>query len=873
MLIAGNNCPIKVHTYCKMCQRSFPSVWMSDETWKLSFGKFLEMFLYNRSAVSRHPQCGHAIRDHHTICFTCEGLIARFDFIPVHPYSLHIRYHLPHPVEELNCELFRRMFLFSLQGNFILDEFVRAVTMTEIEAKECVASAGKTTIVDGLTDALQLLESVKADVLALTISLNEEIDFFQKLLGVQDQLGARGSSSQRLSTGAASMVSIAEIFGADISTADIDANRFLQLLPEGRLSHVASTLTYKEIVATYPLLQRHEVFRSAVSWNASIERVQAAVEAQRLAQWEAAELERQRANNEFKELKTIEEENESALDSSGHSAVHSPAGNASPPRKASFGGSLSSSEHGKDRSDGGTVVYTNSPAPSSENGTLDGSQHGDHPGPLSTNYLPSVSTNTVPSSMALTSVPTMTSTNANTTSTSSRITKTLAKYLLGKDNQPGSVETAKHTVNISTYFPGHYHLPAGRNGEVIQVQEEALSTIIAYSLSSDEYYKKFNEYISMDASAGGGQAGNASNTSFVRSTTLTTPSGARSSATNQRSAIADSATVNNVEGKVAFAGLDDVPIDKGSPEHGAGPANLPNFMGALSSGFFSDDEDSDDEVDPVPAASNASQSIATESKGSGTVAKEKSVSEPAASSTNPLTMMTASLPWRRNRRRIFVPVSSSNTAASISITSIKEDEETDHAAKELAFDDDAASDASGAEDHAAAEAHVGRPTILQGDVGHVLSASGSLSRPENGDGGFIADGSTRSSEDFDNDPMRPAPSVEALSTEERKRLNEKQLLSQRQSHIKHRFEEVDEKQNVLCKFICQTFWATQFEALRTAYFEGIDERSDTERSHWDARMHERHLHEGFVRSLSMSANWNATGGKSGAAFSKTVDDR
>lgn len=64
----------------------------SDETWKMSFGKFLEISFYNRSARCRnHNICNHTIRDNHILMFSCENYIAKFMFIPIHPYSLNIR--------------------------------------------------------------------------------------------------------------------------------------------------------------------------------------------------------------------------------------------------------------------------------------------------------------------------------------------------------------------------------------------------------------------------------------------------------------------------------------------------------------------------------------------------------------------------------------------------------------------------------------------------------------------------------------------------------------------------------------------------------------------------------------------------------------
>ena len=83
---------------------------------------------------------------------------------------------------------------------------------------------------------------------------------------------------------------------------------------------------------------------------------------------------------------------------------------------------------------------------------------------------------------------------------------------------------------------------------------------------------------------------------------------------------------------------------------------------------------------------------------------------------------------------------------------------------------------------------------------------------------------------------------------------EKQMTSQYKSYIRHRFDDCDDKGNVLCRFQCQIYWAKQFEAVRSCYFKDYD-------------------NENFIRSLSMSSKWFAQGGKSGASFSKTLDDR
>ena len=82
----------------------------------------------------------------------------------------------------------------------------------------------------------------------------------------------------------------------------------------------------------------------------------------------------------------------------------------------------------------------------------------------------------------------------------------------------------------------------------------------------------------------------------------------------------------------------------------------------------------------------------------------------------------------------------------------------------------------------------------------------------------------------------------------------KQMRSLKKHHVKHRFEDRDECDIVSCKFICHTFWAAQFRAVREIF---LQDETD----------------EGFIRSLALSSSWNAQGGKSGAVFSKTFDGR
>jgi 1-phosphatidylinositol-3-phosphate 5-kinase len=90
------------------------------------------------------------------------------------------------------------------------------------------------------------------------------------------------------------------------------------------------------------------------------------------------------------------------------------------------------------------------------------------------------------------------------------------------------------------------------------------------------------------------------------------------------------------------------------------------------------------------------------------------------------------------------------------------------------------------------------------------------------------------------------------------------MMSQDKSDIRIRFNDYDDRGQLLCKFSCQVYWAKQFEALRKCYFQ--DDSSGNAAAISESL-------DNFIRSLAMSARWSAQGGKSGASFSKTMDER
>lgn len=102
------------------------------------------------------------------------------------------------------------------------------------------------------------------------------------------------------------------------------------------------------------------------------------------------------------------------------------------------------------------------------------------------------------------------------------------------------------------------------------------------------------------------------------------------------------------------------------------------------------------------------------------------------------------------------------------------------------------------------------------------------------------------------------------------RTTERRMLFRNKTHIKHTFRDFDEKGHVTCKFVCTTYWATQFHAVRQIFLSsnstGIGEEADPLSS-------PEGVEQSYIESLSCAYSWAASGGKSGASFSRTSDDR
>ena len=170
---------IYMHSYCKECERVVtPEVAMSDETWKMSFGKFLEITFYNRSARGRTGGCTHFLRDCHVLNFTCEGYLARFDFTPIHPYALHVRSGMTFPVSYHNQQSINVLSELPSQFSILLDGFGKSISFVHHMALDVLGGKPEDlTMV--LTDLNEIEEEIQSTQIALTEDVQRTIEQLQ----------------------------------------------------------------------------------------------------------------------------------------------------------------------------------------------------------------------------------------------------------------------------------------------------------------------------------------------------------------------------------------------------------------------------------------------------------------------------------------------------------------------------------------------------------------------------------------------------------------------------------------------------------------------------------------------------------------------
>ena len=96
--VEKSNDKIATWTYCMKCRKVVtPLTYVDEETWKYSFGKFLEVFFYNKTALISAPDhcCSCQVQGESTLYFGCGNLAARFTYEHIKPYGIFLRRFLP----------------------------------------------------------------------------------------------------------------------------------------------------------------------------------------------------------------------------------------------------------------------------------------------------------------------------------------------------------------------------------------------------------------------------------------------------------------------------------------------------------------------------------------------------------------------------------------------------------------------------------------------------------------------------------------------------------------------------------------------------------------------------------------------------------
>ncbi|KAJ3145592.1 1-phosphatidylinositol-3-phosphate 5-kinase, partial [Irineochytrium annulatum] len=71
---------IMMWSYCKVCKQRTPSIPMSEDTWKYSFGKYLELTYYHADLSCSVATCNHDIHRQHVRFFGLRNLTVRFEY-------------------------------------------------------------------------------------------------------------------------------------------------------------------------------------------------------------------------------------------------------------------------------------------------------------------------------------------------------------------------------------------------------------------------------------------------------------------------------------------------------------------------------------------------------------------------------------------------------------------------------------------------------------------------------------------------------------------------------------------------------------------------------------------------------------------------
>lgn len=136
--------PIATWTYCKNCGKVVtPLVYISQHTWKFSFGKFLEVFFYNRDAIMNSPDtnCGCPVQTGTILYFGCGKLAASFNYERVRPLGVFVRRNLPIDTAFHKTEALQSLERISMASSSLFVKFDKHIDSVAREARSLFGSA------------------------------------------------------------------------------------------------------------------------------------------------------------------------------------------------------------------------------------------------------------------------------------------------------------------------------------------------------------------------------------------------------------------------------------------------------------------------------------------------------------------------------------------------------------------------------------------------------------------------------------------------------------------------------------------------------------------------------------------------------------
>ncbi|CAG8495811.1 13415_t:CDS:10 [Funneliformis mosseae] len=77
-------------SYCKKCEKATQVNQMSEDTWKYSFGKYLELSFYQTESKSIMENCPHSIFQDHIWYFGLNNLAVKFEYEPIELLEVHV---------------------------------------------------------------------------------------------------------------------------------------------------------------------------------------------------------------------------------------------------------------------------------------------------------------------------------------------------------------------------------------------------------------------------------------------------------------------------------------------------------------------------------------------------------------------------------------------------------------------------------------------------------------------------------------------------------------------------------------------------------------------------------------------------------------